>query len=442
MATLYSSLPGLQSLTLSALFIRLTDGLAWNNNMSAYVAMSGLTIASNVLVSGTVQGSTDQFQFTVPAGISSDPHIVYFFSSTSIAWGSEVGQDVYPQVGATVTPASVRVSGCTGSYTGYNGIYRPYSVAVNNTYALTNGTAVLWWSGAGWCLNGTVGTTGSNYYLASAYTNTSPAGLIFGVMGNVTGTCVTSEVLANTEQVTGTAQTAADLGAAAGTVSTNLDAKVSSRSTYAGADTSGTTTLLSRIVGTLASGTHNPQSGDSYAQVADGTIGLSVIRNLVSAIPTTFAPTTSEIATAILATPANKLATDGSGYVTATNGGGGSGLTAQQTVDALALSPSAGITGTAGSPLALLWSAANNPGSGGSVVTPPLTGDPYIDSLYAARANYAAILADISLNPKPRYKVHGHEYDWSEYQAMLGKQIEECNRLIAQAAPFEIISRG
>lgn len=46
-----------------------------------------------------------------------------------------------------------------------------------------------------------------------------------------------------------------------------LDAAVSSRSTYAGTDTAGTTTLLGRVVGTIASGTHQPQSGDSYASL-------------------------------------------------------------------------------------------------------------------------------------------------------------------------------
>ena len=39
-------------------------------------------------------------------------------------------------------------------------------------------------------------------------------------------------------------------------------------STYAGGDTSGVTTLLGRVVGTVAAGTHNPQSGDSYPLVS------------------------------------------------------------------------------------------------------------------------------------------------------------------------------
>lgn len=48
-------------------------------------------------------------------------------------------------------------------------------------------------------------------------------------------------------------------------------------STYGGADTAGTTTLLSRILGTLAAGTHNPQSGDAYARVNDDLTGIPKI---------------------------------------------------------------------------------------------------------------------------------------------------------------------
>ena len=55
----------------------------------------------------------------------------------------------------------------------------------------------------------------------------------------------------------------------------NLDASVSTRSTYAGADTAGTTTLLSRVVGTVGAGTHQPQSGDTYARLG-APVGASV----------------------------------------------------------------------------------------------------------------------------------------------------------------------
>jgi len=70
--------------------------------------------------------------------------------------------------------------------------------------------------------------------------------------------------------------TAAKIAAGAITASeapalANLDAAVSSRSTYAGGDTAGTATLLARIIGTLAAGTHSPQSGDAYGRLT-GTV--------------------------------------------------------------------------------------------------------------------------------------------------------------------------
>lgn len=63
-----------------------------------------------------------------------------------------------------------------------------------------------------------------------------------------------------------------------------LDAAISSRSTYAGGDTAGVTTLLTRIIGTLASGTHSPQSGDSYSIVNNGTYGNSALNTDIDAL--------------------------------------------------------------------------------------------------------------------------------------------------------------
>ena len=66
----------------------------------------------------------------------------------------------------------------------------------------------------------------------------------------------------------------------------------------------------------------------------------------------------------------------------------------------------------------------------------------YPDSLTAVRNHLAALLAEITLNPKPSYTAYGRSYSWTEYQELLGRQIEQITRLIAQANPFEIISRG
>jgi hypothetical protein len=85
-------------------------------------------------------------------------------------------------------------------------------------------------------------------------------------------------------------------------------------STYAGGDTSGTTTLLQRLPQVIA-----------MAQIGGaGSYYVEAIRNDGSAIPTpSTPPTTGQIAAAILSTPANLLATNASGYVTSTNSGGG-----------------------------------------------------------------------------------------------------------------------
>ena len=45
-------------------------------------------------------------------------------------------------------------------------------------------------------------------------------------------------------------------------------------------------TLINRVIGTIAAGTHQPQSGDAYAQTNSGTIGLAVIEGLVDDLET------------------------------------------------------------------------------------------------------------------------------------------------------------
>ena len=94
-------------------------------------------------------------------------------------------------------------------------------------------------------------------------------------------------------------------GTAGKIVGDNLNATVSSRSSHSAADvwaavtrtltaasdSSGITTLLSRIVGTLAAGTHEPQSGDAYARIGAAGAGLTAlgdtrIANLDAAVST------------------------------------------------------------------------------------------------------------------------------------------------------------
>ena len=105
----------------------------------------------------------------------------------------------------------------------------------------------------------------------------------------------------------------ANANTASGTITTNLNATITSRmatfalptnfntlsisgggvvaasgnwSTYAGADTAGTTTLLTRIPGTV-----QPQTGDSYAIVNNGTYGNSAVEVLLGGIVSGATPT-------------------------------------------------------------------------------------------------------------------------------------------------------
>jgi hypothetical protein len=56
---------------------------------------------------------------------------------------------------------------------------------------------------------------------------------------------------------------------------------VAARTLTAISDSSGVTTLLSRIVGTLATGTHNPQSGDSFARLG-APVGASISADIAT----------------------------------------------------------------------------------------------------------------------------------------------------------------
>lgn len=77
-------------------------------------------------------------------------------------------------------------------------------------------------------------------------------------------------ILADYARRTGDYATASALSTLQGNVTTILAdyaRRTGDYSVYAGGDTSGVTTLLARIVGTLLAGNHNPQSGDAYGKV-------------------------------------------------------------------------------------------------------------------------------------------------------------------------------
>ncbi len=65
------------------------------------------------------------------------------------------------------------------------------------------------------------------------------------------------------------------------------------------------------------------------------------------------------------------------------------------------------------------------------------------ERLETARDNFAAILVEISTNPKPSYTVNGQTFSWVEYQRFLLDAIKNLNdQIVALSDPYEIIHQG
>jgi hypothetical protein len=61
-----------------------------------------------------------------------------------------------------------------------------------------------------------------------------------------------------------------------------------------------------------------------------------------------------------------------------------------------------------------------------------------IDDLTTAKANIAAILAQITADPKPSYSIDGQSVSWESYFSMLSDKLEKLNQLIqVEGGPFE-----
>ncbi len=66
----------------------------------------------------------------------------------------------------------------------------------------------------------------------------------------------------------------------------------------------------------------------------------------------------------------------------------------------------------------------------------------HLEQLHRIKAQTAALVAEITAQPKPSYKIDGQQVAWAEYLAQLQQTVEWCERQIASAAPVEVRSRG
>lgn len=66
----------------------------------------------------------------------------------------------------------------------------------------------------------------------------------------------------------------------------------------------------------------------------------------------------------------------------------------------------------------------------------------YAANLETTRNNIAALMAEITTNPKPNYSVDGESYSWGDYLAMLNAQLEGLNKALQTAdGPWELNTR-
>jgi len=67
----------------------------------------------------------------------------------------------------------------------------------------------------------------------------------------------------------------------------------------------------------------------------------------------------------------------------------------------------------------------------------------YVDDLVTARNNIAALLKDITANPKPDYSIDGKSVSWGSYLTQLQEQLRNLDEAIMRGdGSWEIESRG
>jgi hypothetical protein len=176
-------------------------------------------------------------------------------------------------VAASVTGAVGSVTGAVGSVTGNVGGNVAGSVA--SVTGNVGGNVV----GSVASVTGAVGSVTGNV-------GGSVASVTGNVGGNVTGSVgsVVAEVQADVAKISGdsvAADNAESFFDGTGYAGTNNTIPTVTTLTNAPSDSSGVTTLLTRVVGTIAAGTHNAQSGDAFARLG-APAGASVSADVAS----------------------------------------------------------------------------------------------------------------------------------------------------------------
>lgn len=65
-----------------------------------------------------------------------------------------------------------------------------------------------------------------------------------------------------------------------------------------------------------------------------------------------------------------------------------------------------------------------------------------LEQLRTIQSQTLAIIAQVTADPKPDYKLDGQTVSWADYLAKLRDTVDWCERKLAGHDPFEIRSRG
>jgi hypothetical protein len=65
-----------------------------------------------------------------------------------------------------------------------------------------------------------------------------------------------------------------------------------------------------------------------------------------------------------------------------------------------------------------------------------------LEQLRQIKAQTLALIADVTAQPKPTYKIDGQYVFWEQYLAQLQATVQWCDGQIAAAAPVEVRSQG
>ena len=65
-----------------------------------------------------------------------------------------------------------------------------------------------------------------------------------------------------------------------------------------------------------------------------------------------------------------------------------------------------------------------------------------LENLQTTKSNIAALLVELTTNPKPTYSIDGQVVSWSEYFQMLTGQMKALNELINSEEPAEVRLQG